>query len=238
MIEGSKNELDQIAATTACPEHPDAELTVAWNAQENSYVIKCRDHYPEEVKPVLTRTQLYKAGQIEAVDPSFNLLPRADLETGEVISPEKMTLLVAYARHYGLDPYRGHVVLMHGQPYVELEGYLYHANREKIPYSLTGRPLTPEEMAALMYDVGDIGWKSTVRRLDTGAEFEGWGFVKKSETTEKSRKHPDKLRYPVVADKPANMVVKRAEWQALRRAFPLGEEQNNRVEVKVNGKPE
>ncbi len=227
MIKGSADELSAIVKTHQCPEHPDCELTVAWHARENSHVISCRDHYPEEIKPIPTRTELYKRGELEAVDPRFNLLPKADLETGEVISPEKMQLLVAYARHYGLDPYRGHVVLMHGQPYVGLEGYLYRANRAKIAYSLTGRPLTPEEMASLMYDVGDIGWKSTVRRLDTHQEFEGWGFVRKSEMTERSKKHPDKLRYPVVADKPANQVVKRAEWQALRRAFPIGEEVTN-----------
>ncbi len=227
MIKGTNDELARIIGTHRCPEHPDLELTVAQHIREG-LVIRCgAGHYPEEVKRLPTRTEEYKRGELEAVDKSFNLLPRADLETGEVLSPSQIQALIAYAHKYGLDAYRGHVVLMHGQPYVGLDGYLYRAFHQGLSHSLIGRPLTPEEMASLGYDVGDLGWKSTITILATGAVFEGLGFVRKSELTERSKKHPERLRYPVVADKPANMVVKRADWQALRRAFPIGEEDEN-----------
>ncbi len=221
-----------------CPDHPELALTVAQHPKEG-LVIRCgAGHFPEEVKRLPTRTEEYKRGELEAVDKGFNLLPKADLETGEVLAPTMIKALVAYAERYGLDAYRGHVVVMHGQPYIGLDGYLYHARHNNISYSLTGRPLTAEEMTALLYEPGDLGWKSTLTRHDTGGVFEGLGFVKKSELTEMSKKNPAKHRYPVVADKPANMVVKRADWQALRRAFPIGGEENNRMEVKVNGKTE
>ncbi len=227
MIKGSKNELDQIIQKCGCPEHPDAALTVCWDAAENSHVIRCRDHYPEEVKPLPTRTEEYKRGELEVVDKSFTLMPRADLETGEVLSAERVHALVAYAERYGLDPARGHVVIMHGLPYIGLDGYLFYARAHHIPYSLTGRPLTQDEMTSLLYEVGDLGWKSTVTRHDTGTVCEGLGFVTKADREKKSINKPDKLRYPVVADKPVNMVIKRADWQALRRTFPIGEEVDN-----------
>jgi hypothetical protein len=112
---------------------------------------------------------------------------------------------------------------MHGQPYIGIDGYLYHAHVNKIPYSLTGRPLKEDELEAYGYEHGDLGWYSKVERKDTGAVFEGYGFVKKMELTEMSKRSPDRKRYPVVAEKPGNMVIKRADWQALRRAFPIGE---------------
>jgi len=227
MITGKQEELLKLTQTHICPEHPDNHvLTVVWH--ENAYTLKCgAGHFPEEVKRIPTRTEEYKRGELEAVDKSFNLLPRVDLETGELLSVTMQSALIAYAERYGLDAYRGHVVIMHGQPYIGLDGYLYYARHENISYSLTGRPLTGDEMTALLYTAEDLGWKSTITRHDTGGVFEGLGFVRKSELTEMSKKHPDRKRYPVVADKPANMVVKRADWQALRRAFPIGEEVKN-----------
>lgn len=229
MIKGTMEELNAMVENFLCPEHPDLALTVAQH-QTAGLVIRCGgDHYPEEIKPLATRTQQYKRGELEAVAPGFNLLPKADLETGEVLSPPMLKALCAYAFRYGLDPYRGHVVIMHGQPYIGLDGYLYYARHNNISYSLTGRPLTAEEMTALLYTAEDMGWKSTITRRDTGAVFEGLGFVRKGELTEMSKKNPGRKRYPVVADKPVNMVVKRADWQALRRAFPIGEEERSEV---------
>ena len=158
---------------------------------------------------------------------TFAGVPAVDLDTGELLTLDQIQALVYYARRYGLDPARGHVVSMHGQPYIGIDGYLYHAHDKNIPYSLTGRPLVEDELKALGCEPGDLGWYSMVERHDTHQVFEGYGFVRKSETTERSKKHPDKLRYPVVAEKPGVMVIKRADWQVLRRAFPIGESQDD-----------
>lgn len=223
MITGEKDKLEEIAKHSRCPEH-DNPLVVAWHDGENAYVLRCgKGHFPLEVTQIPGRTQQFKRGELEKVDKSFNLLPRADLETGEQLSLDKVDALVKYARRYDLDPYRGHIQMMHGAPYVSIDGYLYHAHKEKIPYSLTGRPLTKPELKAQGYAPDDLGWYSKVERLDTGQVFEGYGFIMAAELTEMSKKHPDRPRYPVVAAKPGVMVVKRADWQALRRAFPIGE---------------
>ncbi len=230
MIKGTKDELDKLVLTHKCPEHGPL-LVVSWHGEENSYVLHCgHGHYPEEITMVPTRTEEYKRGELEAVDKNFSLLPQVDLETGELLSPDLLHGLIAYAKRYGLDPYRGHVVLMHGKPYIGLDGYIYHAKQENIPFSLTGRPATPDDLKYLGYSEGDLGWDSKVERLDTGEVYEGWGFVTKAEIGEMSKKNPAVHRYPVIANKPGNMVIKRADWQALRRAFPIGKSEEVRGE--------
>ncbi len=227
MIKGTAEELNAMVENFQCPEHPDVGLTVAQHPQEG-LVIRCgAGHYPEEVKRLPTRMEQYKRGEIQVVDSSFNLLPRADLETGEVLSPEQRQALVDYAKRYGLDAYRGHVVVMHGKPYIGLDGYLYHAYRNNIPYSLTGRILTADELTAMGYQAGDLGYRAHLILTQNGQEFEGYGFVTKAEREEMSPKHPDRHRSPVVANHPWVLCVKRADWQALRRAFPIGEEEKS-----------
>lgn len=231
MITGTKENLDKIARDYVCAEHG-TPVTVAWHAKENSYVLRCgKGEYPEEVTREPSPTMLAKQGKIEPAGKWFNLLPKVDLETGEVLSRETITALVAYANMYGLDAYRGHVMVMHGAPYIGIDGYLYHANKKNIPYSLTGRPLNEDELKIHGYEAGDLGWYSKVQMHDTNQIFEGYGFVKKSELTSRSKKNPDRLRYPVVADKPGVMVIKRADWQALRRAFPIGTAEEENVEA-------
>lgn len=223
MIKGDKEYLDQVVKTHHCPEHNNP-LVVAWHAGEDAYVIRCgAGHFPDEVTRELSPIEEHKAGQREAHQPIASLLPKADLETGELLSPEQVQALIDYANKYGLDAYRGHVMMMYGTPYIGLDGYLYHANKKKIPFSLTGRPLSELELIQRGYEIGDMGYLSKVTRHDTSGTFEGVGFIRRSELTEMSKKKPDRLRYPVVADKPGNIVQKRADWQALRRAFPIGE---------------
>ena len=69
----------------------------------------------------------------------------------------------------------------------------------------------------------DHAWVAEVIFTDTGASFTGLGIVTYDEMTAKSNKNPDRLRSPVVAAHPWQLAQKRAEWQALRRAFPFGE---------------
>lgn len=252
MITGKKDELENIAKQYVCKDDG-GMLTVAWDGKANTYFLRCEhDHFPEEVTKQPTLTQMHKQG-LELPEPiksnvekgiarraqrlpqapqakTFLGIPAADLDTGELIPLEKLQALVAYAGRYGLDPARGHIALMHNQPYITIDGYLYHAHHKQIPFSLTGRPLKEDELKAQGYEPGDLGWYSKVERHDTKQVFEGYGFVKRSELTETSKRNPDRLRYPVVAEKPGNMVIKRADWQALRRAFPIGESEEVKEE--------
>ena len=231
MIKGEKAYLDEVVKNHICPEHGN-KLVVAWHAGENSHVIRCGEgHFPEEVTRELTRTQQFKAGQLQKVDPMFNLLSKTDLATGELLPPEMLQLLVTYARKYALDAYRGHVVIMYGKPYISLDGYLYHANRSRLPYGLCSRPLDNEERVTYRVGENDHAWTCEVILPEGNQSFVGLGIVTQKEMTEMSTKKPNQLRSPVVAAHPWQLAQKRAEWQALRRAFPIGESEEESIET-------
>ena len=223
MIKGTKDFLDQIVKTHVCPEHG-ARLCIAWHAEENSYVIRCGEgHYPEEVTRELSPTQQYKEGTLPAVGPPLDLMPKADLGTGELLTPAAQEGLIRYAKRYGLDAYRGHVMLMYGLPYIGIDGYLYHANKTGEPYTLLSQPFTDTQRKEYMIPDEAHAWLATVRILSTEAEYTGLGIVTQEEMTAKSKRDTSKLASPVVAAHPWQLAQKRSEWQALRRAFPIGE---------------
>jgi len=230
MITGTKEVLDQVAQTHVCPEHG-PKLVVAWHAGEKSYVLRCGEgHFPEEVTRQLTATQQYKQGTRAATGEGLDQMPKADLGTGEALSAEMVEYLYFFARRYGLDAYRGHVMLMHGKPYIGIDGYLYYANKRKVPYSLISRPLAQTEREDYQIPEGAHAWIATVDMLETRTYFTGLGVVTQEEMIEMSTKKPQQLRSPVVAAHPWQLAQKRAEWQALRRAFPIGETEETKEE--------
>lgn len=245
MIKGDYDKLKDLAKYNMCAEHH-SPVVVAWYGPEKCWTLLCgEDHYPDILTRQLSLTQEYKAGanipepvksniekgmrrrqmqQGKQVIP-FELegVPNKDLATGELLYPEQVKSLIDYAYKYHLDPYRGHVVLMYGKPYIGIDGYLYHAWQLNVAYSLTSRPMTTVE--AKIFKIGklDHGWIGTVTYLADGATFTGTGIVTYEEMTAKSPRDATKLRSPVVAAHPWQLAQKRCEWQAMRRAFPIGE---------------
>lgn len=245
MIKGTFEYLNSLADNYVCAEHA-TPVVVAWHKGENSYVLRCgHDHYPEEVTRLLSLTQRYKAGEEFPEPIKSNIekslrrntmtqksqptavttwgVPAADLGTGELIPREMLTALVEYARKYELDPARGHVVLMYSKPYITIDGYLFHANQVNQPYKLKSRPLTDEERGTYQIEEGSHAWVAEIIKTSTDSSFIGLGVVTKTEMEAKSKRDTTKLASPVVAAHPWLLAQKRAEWQALRRAFPIGE---------------
>ena len=244
MITGDEQTLHTYIHTHRCPDH-DQALSVVWDAKLNTYVIRCgAGHYPEEIQPIRSLTEEYKQtdmppgpvkDRVESGltarrhtpvpargEPMTALLPRVDLETGSALTQDQIKGLIAYAAEYGLDAYRGHVVMMHGKPYIGLDGYCYHATQVGRPYRLVSRPLKPEERPIYQVADGDYAWEARVIMDDGATELSGLGIVPQAEMTARSAKNPDHLRSPVVAAHPWQIAQKRAEWQAMRRAFPIG----------------
>ncbi len=204
-----------------------------------------RGHYPDAIRHIPSLTEEFKQGTLapgpiadnikkrsrkQAMSTNKQLqtqvlgdLPKADLATGEMLAPDQVHALMTYAQKYGLDPYRGHVLIMYGKPYIGIDGYLYHANKTNTPYNLSSRPLDEEERTSYQIKEGDHAWLSYVTLFDPERSFQGIGIVTQDEIKAKSTKHPERLRSPVVAAHPWQLAQKRAEWQALRRAFPIGE---------------
>ena len=245
MITGDYRELKDLAARHICQEHG-TPLVVAWFPQESTYVLRCgQGHYPDMITRQLSLTEMYKQGeelpsfiedkierrlkiqamvqQRKPVDAQFALVPQTDLATGQLLLPEEVKSLVLYAEKYDLDPHRGHVVLMYGKPYITLDGYLYHAFMTSKPYQLNSRPLTEDEKLQYMVPLTDHCWLAEVKTFQPQGLFTGIGIVTKEEMEAKSPRDANKLRSPVVAAHPWQLAQKRAEWQALRRAFPIGE---------------
>lgn len=245
MIKGTQQYLNDLALRNLCAEHGKG-LTVAWSAEAQSHVLRCAEgHFPdalkrymepaeeaktqEEPKGLLPRARrealknTNKPGAAAAEPLSFVGVPTTDLATGEVISLAMLKALFEYAGRYCLDPYRGHVCVMYGKPYVTIDGYLYHANVSKLPYSLLSQPLDEAKRKAYQLPEGAHAWQASVVYKETGQTFSGLGIVTAEEMAARSEKHPERLRSPVVAAHPWQLAQKRAEWQALRRAFPIGE---------------
>lgn len=246
MITGDYDKLKDLAKYNMCAEHQ-SPLEVAWYSAEKCYVLRCGEgHYPDKITRQLSLTQEYLASarfpnHIEAniekgirrrqmqqdrqvVPFKLEGVPNKDLATGELLAPEQVNALMKYATTYHLDPFRGHLVLMYGKPYVTLDGYLFHAKGTGRPYSLTARPLTTIEEKQYKVGETDHAWVAEITFTDTGSVFTAMGIVTYEEMTAKSPTKPDKLRSPVVASYPWQLAQKRAKWQALRRAFPIGEE--------------
>uniref|UniRef100_A0A6M3M4Y1 Uncharacterized protein n=1 Tax=viral metagenome TaxID=1070528 RepID=A0A6M3M4Y1_9ZZZZ len=247
MIKGDYDRLKELAKFNMCAEHH-TPLEVAWSSSEKSYFLRCGVC---EATNTLTRqlslTQEYKAGadipepiksNIEKArrrrqmqqgkqDAIFKLegIPNKDLATGEMLLPEQVKALMDYAFKYHLDPFRGHLVLMYGKPYITIDGYLYHAFISRQPYTLSSRPMLTQEEKQYKIGKTDHGWLATVTFTESGNTFTGTGIVTYEEMTTKSPRDNTKLRSPVVAFHPWQLAQKRAEWQALRRAFPIGESQ-------------
>ncbi len=247
MIKGEYEYLKDLAKNNLCADHQ-SELLVAKHPTEACFVLRCgENHYPDNIMPWLSLTDEFKQGK-ELPEPiksnvekgrakgrkaplkqtlpmELRGLPNTDLSTGEFLSTDQLQSLVKYATHYGLDAYRSHVYIMHGKPYIGLDGYLFHANRSNRPYSLRSRPMTTEEVKQFKIGETDHGWIAELDISDTNQHFIGVGIVTYDEMTAKSERDPSQFRAPVVAKHPWQLAQKRAEWQALRRGFPIGGEQ-------------
>jgi hypothetical protein len=245
MITGKSEELQAIADSNVCGECG-GRLTVAWDDKLSVHYIRCDKHDPvKTMKRIMSLTEEHQAGEELPPQVKGNVekgiarrqgkqqalagavtmggIPATDLGTGELLLPEVIQRLAAYARHYGLDPARGHVCLMHGKPYVTLDGYLYHAHEVNNLYRLESWPLNKQEREDYQIPEGAHAWVASVDKIVSHSHFAGVGIVTLEEMTEKSKRDPSHLAAPVVAKHPWQLAQKRAEWQALRRAFPIGE---------------
>lgn len=252
MIKGSKEEIDEIVKLNVCADDG-GMLFTKWNSEHEYCAVWCEhDHWPEAVKGNPSPTKLFKQG-VELPGPvqsnvkksiekraaqlpqaphaeTFTGVPATDLGTGELLDNWQLQALVRYANKYHLDPARGHVCLMYRKPYITIDGYLYHANQVNHSYQMASRPLTGAERKDYRIEEGDIAWISHIKKLLSGSEFTGLGIVTVEEMTAKSKKNPEQLAAPVVAKHPQQLAQKRSEWQALRRAFPIGESEEGKEE--------
>jgi hypothetical protein len=229
MITGTSEYLTKLAAENVCSEHG-KPVTVAWIAATSSYCLRCGEgHLAKELTRIAGVKDLIKRGEMLPDEKMRAFRPREDLGSHHELSPEQTEMLIQYAQRYGLDPYRGHVMMMYGKPYIGLDGYIWYAHRRNIPFNHWPRPMNEEERKAYQVDKDDRAWLCTgvVNGIEMSAP--GIGIVAANELIDHSKKDPEQLLYPVVSKHPQLIAQKRAEWQWFRRAFPIGEDEHHQA---------
>lgn len=224
-------ELTQLAATHGCPEHPKYALQVAWDGQSNCYVIRCREHDPDQVQPLESYTQMYKRGtplpQDIADKVESNLKRRRqtmnrkaqaveiiEADTGQLAPAPQIQKAIEYAHSLSLDPLLGHVCLYHGEPWVTIDGWYYRLRRKLPRACLESRPLTDEERKARRVEDHQHAWVAFVYEYQGGKLLAtGYGDASKDKPWHRSA---------VEVLQPQRLAEKRAEEDAIRKVVPPG----------------
>ena len=214
-------------------------LVTLWDGEANSYAVACGSNcFHEGFERVMSYTQMRKAGmQLPMeVEETFQrkeerimreqetekettisaLVPLNDAGSGTALAVVQRHLIVEVAQEMGLKPHLGHVVLYYGRPYVTESGMLYYAHRSGRLDGIRSRPLTKQEREDYQIAEGEHAWIAEVLRSDSTIPFTGIGRAREDP------QHPVARKSAVEPEHPQRMAEKRAEMQALRKAFPLG----------------
>jgi len=215
-----------------------APLVTAWDSENNCHRLCCGpNHGHNGFERILSPQQALQRGKADEViqpgaqkdleerakrsETALRLLPKEDLGDGRALGIAEIGQLVLWSESVDLNAHLGHVCLFHGKPYVTIDGYYYLNNRQKQPYRVETRPMTLEEKTAYMIEEAAYAYIARAWLRDKLLPDTGIGYVPKDEVDEKSKRHPDQWRSPIVHGHPQRIAEKRAEWQLLRKLIPL-----------------
>lgn len=135
------------------------------------------------------------------------------------LTPVEKNRLALACITYGFDPIMGELTIFQGNPYVSVDGRYRKAQETGDLMGVEARPATKEERDLWDLNSEDKFFRAVVKKMVHGqvAEFVGWGRVTAQELTPKSSGDSYK---PIVTN-PMRMAEKRAEVQALRKAFSI-----------------
>lgn len=131
----------------------------------------------------------------------------------DLTKPDK-TLLAQVAITYGFDPLMGEVSIYQRRPYVSIDGRYRKAQETGQLDGVETRPATKQEKEDWQIPEGDYFYRSEVYLKGSTRPFVAWGRVHKAETVGGKGFKP-------VEKNPQRMAEKRAEAQALRKAFHI-----------------
>lgn len=136
------------------------------------------------------------------------------------LTVEERKLIARLAIDYGLDPLFGEIMVFQGKPYVTIDARRRKAQETGAYDGLKTRPATVAERQAWKIPEDDYFFHAEVFVKDSTHSFEGWGRVRAVETKPGSKAAEEALFKPI-QNNPQQMAEKRAEAQALRKAFHL-----------------
>lgn len=129
---------------------------------------------------------------------------------------EKM-MLATVAMSYGFDPLMGEITIYQGKPFISIDGRYRKAQETGRLAGIETRPANKQERMAWEIPDGDYFFRSEVYCSGSDRPFVGWGRVRAIET----RVPQGKEAYKPIQNNPQRMAEKRAESQALRKAFHI-----------------
>ncbi len=173
------------------------KLSPDWAQAEKEF--KERNHMDSTALTKMTEPQMLQR------------ISMAKFPQGLTQSDEKMLAVVAIA--YGFDPLMGEVSIYQGRPYVSIDGRYRKAQETGRLDGVRSRPATKQEKEDWGIPPDDYFFCAEVYVKGASQPFVGWGRVNGTET--KGSPH-----LPVVKN-PQRMAEKRAEAQALRKAFHI-----------------
>lgn len=207
-------------------------LTVAWGGKFgiNSYVLRCskdvthtgitrHNKAEDEIKNTIKKEFKLDSKSLMLM-PEKTMLQRIDMaKFPQELTPPEKKLLAQVAINYGFDPLMGEVTVYQGRPYVNIDGRYRKAQETGNLNGVNTRPATKQERQDWDIPEGDYFFCAEVRVKGAEHPFVGWGRVHASEIKIRPDKPGDKYK-PVVMN-PQRMAEKRAEAQALRKAFHI-----------------
>ena len=212
-----------------------ALLQILWSNNAQSWALACPGH-PEhkgimeylptererEAQKVFRRNYMATGTALTTTDTALMLNRINMAKWPRDMGPEQRKLLARVAVEYGLDPVFGELILVHGTPFVGIQGRLRKAQETGELDGINSAPLTKEEKTARDWNEDDYAHKVQVWRKGCSKPFEEYGRVTRDEVAkairqcEKNDRDPDSL--PIIKD-PSSHALKRAKAAALKDGF-------------------
>ena len=203
------------------------ELSVAWGGAFGieGYILRCgndikhdtinrhdikEEEYIKQVKEVRKMDSKSLMTMDEAT-----MLQRVELaKFPQELDKTGKLLLAKVAITYGFDPLMGEVMIYQGRPYVSIDGRYRMAQETGNLDGVESRPANKEERDNWQIPEGDYFFRADVYVKGASRPFVGWGRVRVDERGKSKGFAP-------IDTNPQRMAEKRAEAQALRKAFHI-----------------
>jgi len=199
-------------------------LTVAWGGSfgVDGYILRCGEDIDHN--GITGHDKKFEQKRREYLSMNSNALMTMDearmiqrVEMArfpqDLTVPEKK-LLAQVAITYGFDPLMGEVTIYQGRPFVSIDGRYRKAQETENLDGVETRPATKQEREDWQIPDGDYFFRADVYVKGSNRPFTAWGRVFKAETVGGKGFKP-------IEKNPQRMAEKRAEAQALRKAFHI-----------------
>lgn len=150
----------------------------------------------------------------------------------EQATPEQLNVIYVLARRWKLDPVTD-LTIMHGRPWVTIDGHLRRMREHPEFRGLERRPLSTEEKTAGGWNADDIVWRTDLKTARWGVITE-WGKVTQAEIAEAqtAAKGSGKRTAPIGLHW-VEIAQKRSLARANRLAFGMDQPDEEEIEREV-----